>query len=560
MRKRISSVTSSSDTDHSAVFIPDDLRIVLRVIGNSILKGHLALSDALRKRYDEQYPLVRSLADIFIEHVGGCPAHASPVDLTDRFLFLLLRQSYLFQEYTDYIVHLEKALQQLDDCLNSASTHKRRYSDVSLHGDAALGATLRALNETANDKGETGLSIALSKPFQRLLKYPLLFQNLLFNTDATLTEYDACMNLLEEVDGIVRSMEDEKANKDVSEKTRDALARIEGLDRDSTLSLPRLSRTFIDEHPAPEPDQQTKLMSENPNRRSLRRLSDLMRGHSQSPTEIWEVIFSDVTLLCQKVGSTALPIYSRTAKVRDEGRMPSRRSSIRMGRRSRQIVTRNLYQFLSVKEWHTEKQAAEDGGFSNLERQQSTSGDSSMSRPESIKEEDSDGSESSSDDSEQMNFILGETAPRRRHSTMHTTATSENVVEKPLQIPASSTTKPLAAGRTSRVSSRIASKPGNMPSRARSPTEMMNSQAKFGTRLRNPELSATTSRDRAASSMARTIVSSAQVPGSTGPRQPCRTGQRAVSTPVVSAMRGSTRPPPSSVRGTSRRAQQVPKI
>lgn len=40
------------------------------------------------------------------------------------------------------------------------------------------------------------------------------------------------MNLLEEVDGIVRSMEDEKANKDVSEKTRDALARIEGLDRD----------------------------------------------------------------------------------------------------------------------------------------------------------------------------------------------------------------------------------------------------------------------------------------------------------------------------------------
>ena len=40
------------------------------------------------------------------------------------------------------------------------------------------------------------------------------------------------MNLLEEVDGIVRSMEDEKANKDGSEKTRDALARIEGLDRD----------------------------------------------------------------------------------------------------------------------------------------------------------------------------------------------------------------------------------------------------------------------------------------------------------------------------------------
>ena len=28
--------------------------------------------------------------------------------------------------------------------------------------------------------GESGLAICLSKPFQRLLKYPLLFQNLLY--------------------------------------------------------------------------------------------------------------------------------------------------------------------------------------------------------------------------------------------------------------------------------------------------------------------------------------------------------------------------------------------
>lgn len=71
IRKRISSVTSSSNTDQSSIAIPDDLKIVLQVVGNSILKGHLALSDALRKRYDEQYPLVRSLADIFIEHVSA---------------------------------------------------------------------------------------------------------------------------------------------------------------------------------------------------------------------------------------------------------------------------------------------------------------------------------------------------------------------------------------------------------------------------------------------------------------------------------------------------------
>jgi hypothetical protein len=80
IRKRISSVTSSSDTEQSNVVVPEDLRTVLQVIGNSILKGHLALSDALRKRYDEQYPLVRSLADIFIEHVSARFAMLSSVD------------------------------------------------------------------------------------------------------------------------------------------------------------------------------------------------------------------------------------------------------------------------------------------------------------------------------------------------------------------------------------------------------------------------------------------------------------------------------------------------
>lgn len=70
IRKRISSVTSSSDLNHQPAALPEDLQIVLQVIGDTLLKGHVALSDALRKRYDEQYPLVRSLADIFIQHVS----------------------------------------------------------------------------------------------------------------------------------------------------------------------------------------------------------------------------------------------------------------------------------------------------------------------------------------------------------------------------------------------------------------------------------------------------------------------------------------------------------
>jgi len=49
--------------------IPDDLRQCLEVIEDSILAGHLKLSEGLRKRYDEQYPLVRSLADVFVANV-----------------------------------------------------------------------------------------------------------------------------------------------------------------------------------------------------------------------------------------------------------------------------------------------------------------------------------------------------------------------------------------------------------------------------------------------------------------------------------------------------------
>lgn len=51
--------------------LPADLEKVLHVLGNGILKGHMALSAALRRRYEAQYPLVRSLADVFIAHVSA---------------------------------------------------------------------------------------------------------------------------------------------------------------------------------------------------------------------------------------------------------------------------------------------------------------------------------------------------------------------------------------------------------------------------------------------------------------------------------------------------------
>lgn len=53
------------------VELPEDLEKVLSVIRNGMLEGHVKLAAALRRRYENQYPLVRSLADVFTAHVSS---------------------------------------------------------------------------------------------------------------------------------------------------------------------------------------------------------------------------------------------------------------------------------------------------------------------------------------------------------------------------------------------------------------------------------------------------------------------------------------------------------
>lgn len=72
LRKSRKSLTKADAIANGGVAphqIPDDLRQCLEVIEDSILSGHVKLSEGLRKRYDEQYPLVRSLADVFVANV-----------------------------------------------------------------------------------------------------------------------------------------------------------------------------------------------------------------------------------------------------------------------------------------------------------------------------------------------------------------------------------------------------------------------------------------------------------------------------------------------------------
>lgn len=331
-----------------AVNVPAPLRNVLEAIDNGISEGHALLSEALRLRYEEQWPLVRSLADVFT------------------------RFSYVLKHYRPYVLHLERAL----DCLEEAALMERAMRGKRIRKDrlsvmVGLGRAVASLEAAASEQGECGLAIFLAMPFQRLLKYPLLFQNLLFHTDASTFEFESTVQMVVDVERIVRSIEDDKINKEERDKTIDAFARIEGI-KDKALMRPKADRMLIEERAMYQENPRRALSESNdrkggaPNtsssgaspdamvntamstplgvgsgnlrasirsKRSYRRLSDLLTlGPSVGPQgdegshvawtkapnmgskrDIWLVRFSDVELRCQRVGMTALPMVSSAA-------------------------------------------------------------------------------------------------------------------------------------------------------------------------------------------------------------------------------------------------------
>lgn len=59
-----------------------------------------------------------------------------------------------------------------------------------------------------------------------------MFQNLLYQTDPSLKEYEKTVEMVEEIEGVVRALEDEKIGEEEREETRDIWGRIAGLDGD----------------------------------------------------------------------------------------------------------------------------------------------------------------------------------------------------------------------------------------------------------------------------------------------------------------------------------------
>lgn len=223
------------------------------------------------------------------------------------------------------------------------------------------------MEQSASDKGETGLAITLSKPFQRLLKYPLLFQNLLFHTDPSTFEYESTLQMVAEVETIVRSIEDEKIQKEDRDKTRDVFARIEGLDKVKQLAVPKPSRLLVEERQimtatppngSPKPSSPPPVLNNGKavkGKTSFKRLSDILQSGTGigGKKDLWLVVFNDVVLKCQRTGTTSLPLVAGTGTNSRTNSLPELQGSGKAkyastGRRGSHTKPRNLYKFLSV--------------------------------------------------------------------------------------------------------------------------------------------------------------------------------------------------------------------
>ena len=201
------------------------------------------------------------------------------------------------------MLHLEKALEQVDNTMEYASSAGRKPSREQEDDQLLkIGAYLRLLEENAAEKGVTGLAISLSKPFQRLLKYPLMFQNLLFHTDPSSFEYESTLQMVVEVETIVRSIEDEKIRKEERDKMRDVLERVDGFDKVGQLAVPKPSQVVAEERMIVQTGSSGSGTSppgvtgvEGKGRTSFPRLSDVLESGSDvvgGKKDIWKVCVS----------------------------------------------------------------------------------------------------------------------------------------------------------------------------------------------------------------------------------------------------------------------------
>ena len=199
--------------------------------------------------------------------------------------------------------HLGRAVEQVNDAMEYANTKRQRppKDDDQLLN---VGVRLRQLEENAVEKGEVGLVIALAKPFQRLIKYHLLFRNLLFHADLTTSKYNGVLKMVTEIETIASlGIEDVGIGQKDRLDLWDVLGRIDGLDKVKQLAVPKSSRILVNE----------RRVLAGTSGSGFNGVEDRIGGDG----DLWFVVFNDVVLRCQRIATIPLPgwgaIWSTTS-------------------------------------------------------------------------------------------------------------------------------------------------------------------------------------------------------------------------------------------------------
>ncbi|KAM0793626.1 hypothetical protein ACM66B_001058 [Microbotryomycetes sp. NB124-2] len=178
----------SSSTPEPSTYSASDLPLALDRVLRSIermAQGHADLSQQLRIRWQEEFPLARSLTALWAS------------------------QEWFMLAYTDYVISLEECLQVLSADTNRPPAKHRPVKPVSTMSVANQNfrARLRALEEDALEEGEASLRICLLKPLMRLAQLPLLLQSLLFHSDPTLHGWEQTQGMSTAIADLVRELD-----------------------------------------------------------------------------------------------------------------------------------------------------------------------------------------------------------------------------------------------------------------------------------------------------------------------------------------------------------------
>ncbi|GAA93566.1 uncharacterized protein L969DRAFT_89171 [Mixia osmundae IAM 14324] len=263
------------------IAVPSNLEQILTVLSNELLPRHVKIAGLLKDRYCQQFPLVRSLSEIYAQN------------------------NDIYEHYATFTVSLTEALHDVEAALASLQKTKSPLR--------AFGQRMQELEAEANRQGESALRIALAKPFQRMLKMPMLFKNLLAHTDEALPEHEHLSTLCNQIDAVLKSIQEEKLNAEEGLKVSDVLARIAGIN-DKNLLAPSPARVLLAEMPVVPPVavpesfpnilQSALFRTADDDRAAPTRRMSGPKSQQASGKDSWLVVFNDVVIRCRRTGST----------------------------------------------------------------------------------------------------------------------------------------------------------------------------------------------------------------------------------------------------------------